>query len=470
MGTINKDLSLPPYNASNWNSPLNENFNVIDSCLGDTQNISLVGSDYQLLITDLQNMRINFVGNIGGGDVNVIFPANVGGSWIVSNNAISTGGAIFLRGANFTIPPVRLAASGSEYIFSDGRNVYSAVAGTSGNYLPLTGGTITGNLKINNDFEVTRESKFVGTSTFTGNANFQNVIINGTVNLLATTIGVGKFTVGNFQLSGDQVFGVTGTSAFNGNISLSSGNISLALGGITVANNGAANSLSGTTTIPQGAGLTIKSGGNFTVETGANISLGGTFSPQDIVTRTISASTGITVTGTAGVKAGPGGIVSDGDSKFNKPVEFSGNVSFYEPVVFNKTFTAAFGSALIDPQITPSNNVSAIHFTQPSGFNAGMVANQANQMGLYKDNTLGTGAYLDLVTGKFKAIGGLAISLNSIGASDIAAHLPSTVISRDSGPCGDGGTIDINLVLAALVNKVVELEGQLSALKGGNKS
>jgi hypothetical protein len=91
-------------------------------------------------------------------------------------------------------------------------------------------------------------------------------------------------------------------------------------------------------------------------------------------------------------------------------------------------------------------------------------------MGFFKENTLTVGAYLDLVTGKFKAIGGLAISLNSIGASDIAAHLPSTVISRDSGACGDDGTIDINLVLAALVNKVASLESELSALKGGNKS
>jgi hypothetical protein len=99
-----------------------------------------------------------------------------------------------------------------------------------------------------------------------------------------------------------------------------------------------------------------------------------------------------------------------------------------------------------------------------------MVSNRSNQIGFYKDNDTGTGAYLDLVTGKFRAIGGLSISLNSIGASDIAAHLPSTVISGESDPCGDGGTIDINLVLVALVNKVVELEGQLSALKGGNRS
>lgn len=465
MGTINKDLSLPPYNASNWNSPLNENFNVIDSCLGDTQNISLVGSDYQLLRTDLQNLRLNFVGNIGGGDVNVIFPDNIGGAWIVSNNATSTGGSIFLRSAGFTVTPIKLAATGSEYVFSDGRNVYSAVAGTAGAYLPTSGGTITGNLKIDRDLAVVGNSGFTGTTTFTGNASFKNVIIEGTVNLLATTIGVGKFTVGNFQLSGDQVFGVTGSSSYNGNISLSSGNLSLALGGITVANNGAANSLSGTTSIPQGAGLVIKSGGNFTVETGANISLGGTFSPQDIVTRTISASTGITVTGSAGIKAGPGGIESDGDSKFKKPVEFSSTASFYETVVFNKTFTAAFGSSLIDPKITPSNNVSSIHFVQPSGSNQGMVANQANRMGLYKDNDLNTGAYVDLVTGKFKAIGGLAISLNSIGGSQIAAALPSTVISRDTGACGEDGTIDVNLVLAALVERIESLEGQISALK-----
>lgn len=466
MGTINKDLSLPPYNASNWNSPLNENFNVIDSCLGDTQNISLVGSDYALLRTDLQNMRINFVGNIGGGDVNVLFPDNIGGAWIVSNNATSTGGSIFLRTAGFTVPPIKLAATGSEYVFSDGRNVYSAVAGTAGAYLPTSGGTITGNLKIDRDLAVVGNTGFTGSTTFTGNATFNNVIISGTVNLLATTIGVGKFTVGNFQLSGDTVFGVTGPSSFNGNISLSSGNLSLALGSITVANNGAANSLAGSTTIPQAASLVVKSGANFTVETGANISLGGTFSPQDIVTRTISASTGITITGAAGIKTGSGGIQSDGASTFNQPVTINGATSFYDNVIFNKSFTASFGSTLIDPKITPSNNISSIHFTQPSGFNQGMVTNQANRMGLYKDNDLNTGAYVDLVTGKFKAIGGLAISLNSIGGSQIAAALPSTVISRDTGACGEDGTIDVNLVLAALVERIESLEGQISALKG----
>ena len=468
MGTINKDLSLPPYNASNWNSPLNENFTVIDSCLGDTQNISLVGSDYLMLMTDLQNMRINFTGNIGGGDVNVVFPDNVGGSWIISNNARSTGGSILVRTANYTTSPIKLSAAGSEYIFSDGRNVYSAVGGTSGNYLPLTGGTITGDLKIEKTLEVTKESKFVGATTFTGNASFQNVAINGTVNLLATTIGVGKFTVGNYQISGDEVFGVTGKSTFNGDVRVSQGNITLPLGGITVENAGAVNRISGATTIPQGGSLTIKANASFTVETGANLSLAGTFSPSSISTAAISSSDGITVTGSRGVDAGSGGVKAGGTSTFSRG-EFSGDVAITGAASVNGKLTNSQAS-LTDPYIEPSSNTSNIHFNQPSGFNEGMVSNRSNQIGFYKDNDTGTGAYLDLVTGKFRAIGGLSISLNSIGASDIAAHLPSTVISGESDPCGDGGTIDINLVLVALVNKVVELEGQLSVLKGGNRS
>ena len=466
MGTINKNLSLPPFNSSNWNSPLNENFTTIDSCLGDTQNISLIGSDYFLLMPDLQNMRINFTGNIGGGNVNVIFPDNVGGSWILTNNATSTGGYIFIRTGNYTIPPVKIPLTGSVYVFSDGKNMYSAVAGTEGAFLPTTGGTITGDLKIEKSLEVGAESKFTGASKFLGDVEVKNIAISGTANLTVTTVGVGKFTVGGYNVAGDEVFGVLGKSVFSGDVKVNSGNINLPLGGISIDNPAATNKFSGATTIPQGGSLTIKANATFTVEQGANLSLAGTFQPTAITTGAISSTEGITVTGSKGIDGGSGGVKGGGTSSFNKG-EFSGDINISGAASVNGKFSSSQAS-LTDPYIEPSSNNANIHFNQPSGYYEGMVSNRSNQIGFYKDNDTSAGAYLDLATGKFKAIGGLAISLNSIGADQIAAALPSTVINRETGACGADGTIDVNLVLAALVDKISDLENQLSAIKSGN--
>lgn len=88
MATTNKDLALPLLNSTNWNEPLNSNFEIIDAALGGVSGVSVTGvgtSPVILLPEEYQNMSIAFQGILTA-DVVYLIPAGVGGQWIFRNN------------------------------------------------------------------------------------------------------------------------------------------------------------------------------------------------------------------------------------------------------------------------------------------------------------------------------------------------------------------------------------------------
>lgn len=425
MGTQNINLSLPPYNSSNWNSPLNDNWTIVDAKFGNSANISLSGTDKTLVLADLLNMRINLSGSIGGSEINVIFPNNVGGSWIVTNNTVSTGGKIFLRTAGFTVNPVEVPKSGSIYIFSDGKNLYSAVSGTEGAYLPLSGGTIDGTLGVNKDLSVAGKGTFKGETFFEKVAKFKDVVIEGTINLALTTIAVAKFTVGGAALEGNQVFGVQGESKFNGKTAVASGDLEVTLGSFSVKNGTAKNLLSGLTTIPAGGNIAIQKGGTVTLEEGANLSLLGEFKPTSVTTGLVTSSVGVKVTGSEGIKSGTGGVACEGAFSATGNAEFKAGATFEKRVSFANGFDGGSGAEFVDPTVV-STGFASLHFVSGNKAKGVITQNTTNQFGLYNESDLTKGAYLDTSTGKWKATGGIATFVNGreidLGEMVVALH------------------------------------------------
>ena len=151
MATQNLQLTLPAFNSTNWNQPLNSNWAVIDAARGNSVQVSVTGADYTLKIADTQNNRIQIVGNQGGTDINVLFPDGIGGSWVVTNNAFTSGGKLYVRTATGTQNRIQIPVGSSLLIYSDTVNLgtISLSQEVLNNYLLLTGGTITGELALN---------------------------------------------------------------------------------------------------------------------------------------------------------------------------------------------------------------------------------------------------------------------------------------------------------------------------------
>lgn len=319
MGTTNKNLELPAYNSTLWNVPLNSNFSIIDSCFGASISITLSGSDVTLTNTQIQSFRINVTGNIGSNNLSIIIPDGIGGSWIFTNNTTYSGGSVSVRTASYTIPAIALTGGGSSTIlYSDGVNVYSAVSGSTGSYLPTSGGTISGSLAVNNNLTVGATTT-LGTATFLNDTTVntgKTLTVNGTLALgSSSALAVGSLAAGSGAVIGTNALAVQGTSNFSGNMTIASGNISLTTGNV-ITSSSATNQFAGTTNIPSGATLNIQSGATL------NIASGATFSPTNISASGIISTTagGDAITAVNGnIKAGTFSSASTSASAISIP-------------------------------------------------------------------------------------------------------------------------------------------------------
>lgn len=120
--TPNKNLAEPALGDTSWNTPLNSNFSILDSSLGSTAGFTLSSSDVTLSTSNIQNLRLSFTGTLLT-NINVIFPAGVGGSWIVSNFT-SGNYSVVLKTASSGAIVTLTQRYGFFTIYSDGTNVY----------------------------------------------------------------------------------------------------------------------------------------------------------------------------------------------------------------------------------------------------------------------------------------------------------------------------------------------------------
>lgn len=126
MATTNKDLNLPAYNQTvpTWDQPLNANFTIIDNALGSsTSTINMAPGNYTLSTAEIQNMRI-VVGGTLLTNRELIFPAGVGGNWIISNG--STGNFAITAKVSGGSLSITLPQGKHLTVFSSGTELYQA--------------------------------------------------------------------------------------------------------------------------------------------------------------------------------------------------------------------------------------------------------------------------------------------------------------------------------------------------------
>jgi len=120
--TTNKNLAEPALGDTSWNVPLNSNFTIVDSCLGSSASFTLSSSDVTLTTSNIQNARIALTGTLLT-NINVIFPAGVGGVWVLSN--FCTGNySLTLKTASSGVTANIQGRYGFFSVFSDGTNIY----------------------------------------------------------------------------------------------------------------------------------------------------------------------------------------------------------------------------------------------------------------------------------------------------------------------------------------------------------
>lgn len=173
MATQNLQLTLPAFNSNSWNQPLNSNWSILDQAAGSTAQVSVTGADYNLKLADLQNSRIQIVGNHGGVNISVVFPDGIGGKWIVTNNAFTSGGKLTVHTTTYTANPIEIPVGKSLFIYSDGVNLgtISLSQEVLDQYLKLSGGTVTGELLLNKPLALQPYPDQPATSKITDNGS-----------------------------------------------------------------------------------------------------------------------------------------------------------------------------------------------------------------------------------------------------------------------------------------------------------
>jgi hypothetical protein len=140
MTSANKGLTDPANGSLNWDTPLNNNFDIIDKAFGGTvtKTVTGLGGTQTLAEADYQNMNIIFSGVLSS---NLIYqvPSGVGGQWMLIN---ATSGAFTLT--------FRTAAAGTTVVVPQGKNIIANSNGTNIYYsnslispLAISGGTAT---------------------------------------------------------------------------------------------------------------------------------------------------------------------------------------------------------------------------------------------------------------------------------------------------------------------------------------
>ena len=168
----NKQLNRPDKGDLDWNTPLNNNFTSLDNILGSTVIPVNVANVYTLSSTDIDNMRVLVSGTLTA-DATVTIPASFGGYWIVTN--VTTGAfnvrVKVLTGTNLVTIPQGYSA----IVYSNGIEAYDALSSK----LNVTGGTIAGNLTVNNVLTV-------GAGKLVFDATAATPVLNTNGSILAT--------------------------------------------------------------------------------------------------------------------------------------------------------------------------------------------------------------------------------------------------------------------------------------------
>jgi len=265
--TTNKNLTLPDYNSSNWNTPLNNDFTAIDAAFGGvyTLSVTISSTPVTLASTAYLNLTFNLSGTLSN-NVTFNFPSGVGGEWIINPAGIVSGLGTYTVtfGVVGGTKSVTISANSIYQIYSDGTNVYqvSALAAGSTNQLQYNKSGLfsaSSNLTYDTSKLTVNATLFTTTGT-SGNGTTATVTFSGTF----------VYPVGS-QIT---IYGVTPTG-YNGTYTVtasSAGSVSFSsatTGSQTVAGVVASNGTLILTGTPFTA-LALKDGGDIVLYNSAN--------------------------------------------------------------------------------------------------------------------------------------------------------------------------------------------------------
>ena len=126
--TANKDLNLPALTDGGWATSLNQNWDIIDSALGDVAVKAVTSGPYTLSAAEYQCAVIQLTGSIGANTVTIKLPDGVSGTFVFDNGTTATSGKVVLdyvtTGTTYT-----LGQGAAQIVSGDGTNrVWASVA------------------------------------------------------------------------------------------------------------------------------------------------------------------------------------------------------------------------------------------------------------------------------------------------------------------------------------------------------
>lgn len=330
--TTNKQILKPVYTEyasepTGWTSPINGNWDIIDSAFGGTHTVSMSSSNVTLTDTECQNAKINLTGSIGTANLTVFFPAGISGLFVVDNTTTGTG-TVTLSSAGSGLYSVVAVRGANTLVWLDSatNSVYLA------DNAPVTGGvgiTVTG-ASIDLDVPVTVPNGGTGQTsylpgqllignsaggltpaTLTKGANIDIVNGNGAITISATgtVAGVNTFSAGSTGFTPNTAS--AGTVVLGGVLNASNGGTgaSTLTGYVKGAGTGV---MTASATVP-GSDVSLSSGrllGRYSSGTGGGeeIAIG---SGLSLAAGTLSSTAGV-ISVSASSSAGGFGLASSG--------------------------------------------------------------------------------------------------------------------------------------------------------------
>lgn len=126
--TANKDLNLPALTDNGWATSLNQNWDIIDSALGDVAVKAVTSGPYTLSAAEYQCAVIQLTGSIGANTVTIKLPDGVSGTFVFDNGTTATSGKVVLDYAT-TGTTYTLGQGAAQIVSGDGTNrVWTSVA------------------------------------------------------------------------------------------------------------------------------------------------------------------------------------------------------------------------------------------------------------------------------------------------------------------------------------------------------
>lgn len=181
--TVNKNLDLPANNeyVNSWNVPVNSDFTLIDTALGGSVTINVVGGSGTIALTSSQYVPPN-IELSGALTANVVyqFPASVGWFGTVLNatsGVFTVGLASYGGGTSVTLPQGQsavIACDATNVRFAD--TLAAAPGGVSGDLQYNSGGVLAGAAGVTTDGS---DMALTGNLSVTGNLSLAGEVTSG---------------------------------------------------------------------------------------------------------------------------------------------------------------------------------------------------------------------------------------------------------------------------------------------------